>query len=188
MADIKKSNYEIFKNNDIHTPNEKLNNVTNYQKLDQKSFLQSLNSIFDNINKNASDLAEKIFEHLVDIEDEKLRDGRIPLSNKYPAINNYISTLNRLFRLSLMDGTIAIKRDVVNHLDKKTFTLAMVADGGASLDILCEIVNEENSQRTPQRSPSNVKITRVFNSKNKLLNKLKKEPNANSSPEKNLLR
>ena len=64
----------------------------------------------------------------------------------------------------------------------------MVADGGASLDILCEIVNEENSQRTPQRSPSNVKITRVFNSKNKLLNKLKKEPNANSSPEKNLLR
>ena len=188
MTEIKKSDYSMLKNNDRNTPNEKINNVTNYQKLDQKSFLQSLNSIFDDINRNASDLAEKIFEHLVDIEDEKLRDGKIPLSNNYPEINNYISTLNRLFRLSLRDGTIAIKRDVVSHLDKKTFTLAMVADGGASLDILCEIVNEENSQRTPQRSPSNVKITRVFNSNNKLLDKLKKEPNSNSSPEKNLLR
>jgi hypothetical protein len=179
MTEIKKSDYSMLKNNDRNTPNEKINNVTNYQKLDQKSFLQSLNSIFDDINRNASDLAEKIFEHLVDIEDEKLRDGKIPLSNNYPEINNYISTLNRLFRLSLRDGTIAIKRDVVSHLDKKTFTLAMVADGGASLDILCEIVNEENSQRTPQRSPSNVKITRVFNSSPKLFDKIKTEPRSN---------
>lgn len=173
MAEIKKSDHEILKTNKL-TPNDKLNNVTNYQKLDQKSFLQSLNSIFDDINRNASDLAEKIFEHLVDIEDEKLRDGEIPLSMNCPEINNYISTLRRLFRLSLRDGPIAIKRDVVSHLDKKTFTLAMVADGGASLDILCEIVNEENSQRTPQRSPSNVKITRVFNYP-KLFDKIKNE-------------
>ena len=179
MTEIKKSDYSILKNNDRNIPNKKIKNVTNYQKLDQKSFLQSLNSIFDDINRNASDLAEKIFEHLVDIDDEKLRDGKIPISHNYPEINNYISTLNRLFRLSLRDGTIAIKREVVSHLDKKTFTLAMVADGGASLDILCEIVNEENSQRTPQRSPSNVKITRVFNSNPKLFDKIKTEPRSN---------
>lgn len=179
MAEIKISDHEINANK--LKPNDKLNNVTNYEKLDQKTFLQSLNSIFDDINRNASDLAEKIFEHLVDIEDEKLRDGKIPLSNNYPEINNYISTLNRLFRLSLRDGTIAIKRDVVSHLDKKTFTLAMVADGGASLDILCEIVNEENSQRTPQRSPSNVKITRVFNSSFKLFDKIKNESGPRSN-------
>jgi len=146
-----------------HTPNQFLDSVRTYEKLDQKSFLKSLSSIFDDINKSTSDLAEKLFEHLVDIDDEKLRDGKIPHNNNYPEINKYISTLNRLFCLSLRDGTIAIKRDIVSHLDKKTFTLAMVSDGGASLDILCEIVNEENSQRTPHRSPSNFKIIRAFN-------------------------
>jgi len=158
-----------------HKPNQFLDSVRTYEKLDQKSFLKSLSSIFDDINKNTSDLAEKLFEHLVDIDDEKLRDGKIPDNNNYPEINKYISTLNRLFRLSLRDGTIAIKRDIVSHLDKKTYTLAMVSDGGVSLDILCEIVNEENLQRTPHRSPSNVTITRAFNSSPKLFDKTKEQ-------------
>jgi len=164
-------------NNSINNskPNQTLDSVSTYEKLDQKSLLKSLSSIFDDINKNASDLAEKLFEHLVDIDDEKLRDGKIPHNNNYPEINSYISTLNRLFRLSLRDGTIAIKRDIVSHLDKKTFTLAMVADGGASLDILCEIVNEENLQRTPQRSPSSVKIIKVFKPRQNLFDKTKQQ-------------
>ena len=60
-----------------------------------------------------------------------------------------------------------IKRETIEYLSKKTFALAMCYDGGVSLDILCQIVNEENSARIPSQSLSKIKsIEQITKNKN----------------------
>jgi len=121
--------------------------------------LKRLQEVFQQVENNTSEIAEALFDHLLDISDIKVMEGEIPMP-KNKSITNYIKALNKLFGLSrrkAKSSFILINRKLVKDLDRKTYHFCMCIDGGFSLDILCEIVNQENNIRTPKSSP--VKIT-----------------------------
>lgn len=130
--------------------------------------LKMLGEVFQEIEKETAEIAEMLFDYLVDVDDEKIFTGTIPLL-KSKKINGYIKILNRLFlfskNFSKNSGVRIIDRRVVQELDKKTFTICMCFDGGVSLDILCDVVNTENQARTPTTSPVKVTIRQAFGEK-----------------------
>jgi len=126
----------------------------------QLASLNSLIEVFEKINNNTSNLAEIIFDHLIKVSDEDLMNGKIPKiinSQNSDQLNGFLHILNNLFPLSRKDGLKIIKRETVEYLNKKIYAWAMCFDGGESLDILCEIVNEENIARIPSKSPEAIK-------------------------------
>lgn len=126
--------------------------------------LQVISEVFQQIEEETAETADEIFDWLISVDDEHIVSGSIPDSDNQK-INKYISILNRLFAFSRSNskgGFRIIARNTVEDLDKKTFTICMCHDGGTSLDILCDIVNEENQARTPTASPVKVTVTQAF--------------------------
>lgn len=125
--------------------------------------LDLITEVFESIEKETAEIADMIFEYLVGIDDENIKNGTIPPHND-KKINGYVNILNRLFLLSRKDGSFrVINRKTVEGLDKKTFTISMCHDGGVSLDILCDVVNVENQARIPTKSPVRVTVTKLVN-------------------------
>jgi hypothetical protein len=161
----------------------------------QLASLNSLIEVFEKINNNTSNLAEIIFDHLIKVSDEDLMSGKIPKINTTEdsdQLNGFLHILNNLFPLSRKDGLKIIKRETVEYLNKKTYAWAMCFDGGESLDILCEIVNEENVARIPSKSPeaikSSVQISIPKIDKNILVeNSIDEQENNFLTPQNNLL-
>ncbi len=127
--------------------------------------LQAISEVFQKIEEETAEIAEWIFDYLINATDEQIMSGTVPPhANK--RINSYIKILNRLFLFSRKNsyagGLRIINRKTVESLDKKTFTICMCHDGGVSLDILCDIVNTENQARTPKTSPVKVTVTQAF--------------------------
>jgi hypothetical protein len=137
--------------------------------------LKLVSEVFQRIESETAEIAEEIFDYLIDVADLHIMDGEIP-EHSDPKIARYIRILNRLFRLSRkkskegLMSLIVINRKTVKELDKKTYTISMCFDGGVSLDILCDIVNEENRARTPTRSPVKITIRRAFGGEHELNN------------------
>lgn len=126
--------------------------------------LQVISEVFQKIEEETAQTADDIFDWLIKVDDSAIVSGTIPESDN-EKINKYIGILNRLFAFSRNNskgGFRVIARDIVQDLDKKTFTICMCHDGGTSLDILCDIVNEENQARTPSASPVKVTVTQAF--------------------------
>jgi hypothetical protein len=161
----------------------------------QLASLNSLIEVFEKINNNTSNLAEIIFDHLIKVSDEDLMSGKIPkiiTPKNSDQLNGFLHILNNLFPLSHKDGLKIIKRDTVEYLNKKTYAWAMCFDGGESLDILCEIVNEENVARIPSKSPeaikSSIQISVPKIDKNILVeNSIDEQENNFLTPQNNLL-
>jgi len=131
---------------------------------DVLSNLKRISEIFQKIEEETAEVAEEIFDYLINISDEEIMSGKIPLLGS-SRIRAYIRILNRLFlfsRKSKNSSFIVINRNTVRKLDKKTFTICMCYDGGVSLDILCDVVNTENQARTPNTSPVKVTIRQIF--------------------------
>jgi len=132
--------------------------------------LKLISEVFQRIEKETAEIAEMIFGHLIDIDDEHIINGTIPHHGD-SKINNYIKILNRLFRLSRKHkgkgGAVVrvVNRKTVESLDKKTYAISMCFDGGMSLDVLCDIVNEENLARTPSKSPVKITVKQAFGGK-----------------------
>ncbi|MBP7710448.1 MAG: hypothetical protein KA100_05205 [Rickettsiales bacterium] len=124
--------------------------------------LQAISEVFQKIEEETAEVAELIFDYLINATDEQIMAGTVPPhANK--RINDYIKILNRLFVFSRKAGGLrVINRKTVESLDRKTFTICMCHDGGVSLDILCDIVNTENQARTPKNSPVKVTVTQAF--------------------------
>jgi len=157
---VQNSNDIISKKND--QPSELISEAKSQQLFD----INSLIGVSEKMNKEASYISEKIFDHLITVSDVDLYRGKIPYLKKNSSnvgINNFIRILNDLFPLSSRDGIKVIKRETIEYLNKKTFALAMCYDGGESLDILCQIVNEENSARIPSQSLSKIKSIEQIN-------------------------
>lgn len=127
--------------------------------------LKLISEIFQKIEEETAEIAELIFEYLINVSDEQIMTGTIP-PHKNSRINAYIKILNRLFLFSRkhrkQGGLRVINRKTVEELDKKTFTICMCFDGGGSMDILCDIVNTENQVRTPTASPVKITIKQAF--------------------------
>lgn len=128
--------------------------------------IKLLSEVFKKIEEETTEIAEQLFDYLINLEDEQLFTGTIPyVENR--RINNYIKILNRLFlfskNYSKNTGIKIVNRRVVKELDRKTFAFSMCLDGGTSLDILCNIVNEENQARTPKNSPVKVTVKQLSN-------------------------
>lgn len=124
--------------------------------------LQLISDVFQQIEQETSEIAEMIFDYLIEASDENLINGTIP-NHPNNKINSYIKILNRLFKFSRDTGRFRIiNRKTIEDLDKKTFTICMCHDGGVSLDILCDIVNTENQARIPTKSPVKVTVTKAF--------------------------
>ena len=124
--------------------------------------LQLISDVFEQIERETAEIAEMIFDYLIDVNDDDLINGVIP-EHPNPKINSYIKILNRLFRFSRSKGKFRIiNRKTIESLDKKTFNICMCHDGGVSLDILCDIVNTENQARIPTTSPVKVTVTKAF--------------------------
>ena len=161
----------------------------------QLASLNSLIEVFEKINNNTSNLAEIIFDHLIKVSDEDLMNGKIPKiinPENSDQLNGFLHILNNLFPMSHKDGLKIIKRETVEYLNKKTYAWAMCFDGGESLDILCEIVNEENVARIPSKSPeaikSSIQISIPKIDKNILVENSIDEQESNfSTPQNNLL-
>ena len=141
-------------------------------KSQQLFSINTLIDVYEQMNRQASFISEKIFDHLITVNDFDLYRGKIPYLKKDSSsdeFNNFIRILNDLFPLSFHDGIKVIKRETIEYLNKKTFVLAMCYDGGASLDILCQIVNEENSERIPSQSLSKIKSIEQINKNNNII-------------------
>lgn len=127
--------------------------------------LKLISEIFQKIEEETAEIAELIFEYLINVPDEQIMTGTIP-PHKNSRINAYIKILNRLFLFSRkhrkQGGLRIINRKTIEELDKKTFTICMCFDGGGSLDILCDIVNTENQMRIPTSSPVKITIKQAF--------------------------
>ncbi|NBV06515.1 MAG: hypothetical protein EBS06_04685 [Proteobacteria bacterium] len=127
--------------------------------------LKLISDVFKKIEEETIEIAELLFEYLIEVSDEEVMMGTIP-SHKNSKINKYIAILNRLFKFSRNDkksgGFRIVNRDMIESLDKKTYMICMCFDGGVSVDILCDIVNTENSARTPTRSPIRIMVKQAF--------------------------
>ena len=123
--------------------------------------LKLISEVFQKIEQESIEIAELLFEYLIDVPDEQIMSGSIP-KHKNSKINKYVDILNRLFKFSRKDATSGgfriISREMIEGLDKKTYVICMCFDGGVSLDILCDVVNTENNARTPTRSPVRVVV------------------------------
>lgn len=126
--------------------------------------LEFISQVFQQIEEESVEVAEMLFEYLIEISDADIMTGNIP-SHKNKKINAYIKLLNRLFkfsRASNIQGSFRIiSRKMIKELDKKTYAISMCHDGGTSLDILCDVVNSENSARTPNNRVK-IKVVRQF--------------------------
>lgn len=129
--------------------------------------LELLSNVFQSMENEAAEIAELIFDHLVDASDEEIFGGKIP-THKNPRINSYIQLLNRLFKLArtpLREGgfkIVSINRKVIQSIDKKTFAICMCCDGGEYLDIMCDVVNTEVKSRIPTTSPVVIRVIQAF--------------------------
>lgn len=126
--------------------------------------LQVISEVFQQIEKETAEIADEIFDWLINVDDNYILSGELPVSDN-EKINKYINSLDRLFKFSRNNSEGAfriITRDTVQELDKKTYSICMCHDGGTSLDILCDIVNEENQARTPNASPVKVTVIQAF--------------------------
>ena len=126
--------------------------------------LKRISEVFQKIESETAEVAEEIFDYLINISDEQIMSGTIPLQGN-SRIKAYIKILNRLFLLSRKSKENRfriISRNTVRKLDKKTFTICMCYDGGMSLDILCDIVNTENEARIPNTSLVKVTVKQIF--------------------------
>ena len=126
--------------------------------------LKRISEVFQKIESETAEVAEEIFDYLINIGDEQIMSGTIPLQGN-SRIRAYIKILNRLFLLSRKSKESRfriINRNTVRKLDKKTFTISMCYDGGVSLDILCDIVNAENEARIPNTSLVKVTVKQIF--------------------------
>lgn len=118
---------------------------------------------FKRIEEENAKIAELIFDYLINVEDQFLIDGSIP-PHSDSSINLYIKLLNKLFALSRKkDKIMVINRRTVKNLDKKAYMICLCFDGGDSLDILCDIVNEENMARIPSESPTPISFRMISN-------------------------
>ncbi len=128
--------------------------------------LKLLSEVFQRVEEETAEIAEMLFDILINASDEQIMNGTIP-AHTNPKIAAYLKILNRLFLLSRKHskkgGLRVINRKTVQELDKKTFAICMCFDGGVSLDILCDVVNTENRERTPTKSPVKVTVKQVFN-------------------------
>jgi len=127
--------------------------------------LKMISEVFQKIENETAEIAEMIFDYLINAPDEQVIMGTLPPhANK--RLNTYIKILNRLFlfsrKKSTNGGFRVVNRNTVEKLDTKTFSICMCYDGGVSLDILCDIVNTENRERTPSKSPVKVTIKQAF--------------------------
>ncbi len=120
--------------------------------------------VFQQIEEETAEIAEMIFDYLINVADESVMTGTIP-SHKNRRVSAYIKILNRLFLFSRKgadrSGIRIISRKTVEDLDKKTFAICMCQDGGMSLDVLCDIVNVENTERTPKSSPIKITVMKI---------------------------
>lgn len=126
--------------------------------------LKLISEVFKKIEEESVQIAEMLFEYLIDVADEQVMSGIIP-SHKNSKINKYIRILNQLFKFSRKgksSGFRIISRKMIEDLDKKTYMICMCHDGGVSLDILCDVVNTENGARTPTKSPIRVVVKQAF--------------------------
>lgn len=127
--------------------------------------LKLISEVFQKIEEESIEIAELLFDYLIDVANEHIMNGTIP-AHKNSKINKYIAILNRLFNFSRKNpesgGFRIISREMIEGLDKKTYMICMCHDGGVSLDILCDVVNTENSARTPTRSPVRVVVKQAF--------------------------
>lgn len=118
--------------------------------------LKFLSEVFEKIEQETAEVAEEIFDILVNASDEEIATGTVPLPKSSKKIKEFLMILNRLFVLSrklAKEGSVlVINRKAVQEFDKKTFAISMCYDGGVSLDVLCDIANEENRARTPSKS------------------------------------
>jgi len=116
--------------------------------------LELITKVFQQIEEETAQVAEMLFDYLIEATDSQIMTGNIP-AHKNRKINEYVKIMNRLFKFSRASsegGFRLITRNTIEALDKKTYTISMCHDGGTSLDILCDIVNSENSARTPRNS------------------------------------
>lgn len=128
--------------------------------------LKRLSEVFQRIESETSEIAEEIFDYLLNVSDENIALGTIPLAGS-SRIKAYLRILNRLFafsRKNQKNGFKVINRETVRRMDKKTYTISMCHDGGVSLDILCDVVNVENQARVPNASPVKITVKQVFGS------------------------
>lgn len=126
--------------------------------------LKLIAEVFKKIEEESVEVAEMLFGYLIEVADEHVMNGTIP-NHKSAKINKYVRILNNLFKFSRKNsdgGFRIISREMIENLDKKTYVICMCHDGGASLDILCDVVNTENSARTPSRSPVRVVVKQAF--------------------------
>jgi hypothetical protein len=150
-------------NNFENIPNSTIENLSVAENL------KLIADVFKKIEEETVEIANLIFEYLIDVSDADIIKGSIP-NHSDAKINKYINILNRLFKFSRKTndgGFRIIDRNLVQNLDKKTYIICMCFDGGVSMDILCDVVNTENSARTPSKSPVRVVVKQAFvNSKN----------------------
>jgi hypothetical protein len=127
--------------------------------------LKLISDVFQKIENETAEIAELLFDYLINATDEEIMTGTVP-DHPNPRISAYIKILNRLFLFSRKKyktgGLRVVNRKTIEDLDKKTFAICMCFDGGVSLDILCDIVNAENRARTPETSPVKITIKQVF--------------------------
>ena len=128
--------------------------------------LDLMRKIFEQVEQESGDVAEQLFDYLFDVSDIDVVTGNIPMpkNKKNEAIKKYIKSLNLLFKFSRLEGFGSFKiinRRMVKVLDKKTYLFCMCIDGGTSLDVLCEVVNQENMARTPNKSPVRITVRQV---------------------------
>lgn len=158
----------MSKNNEaLEAPSSHPNQVS----ADVIADLKLVSEVFQKIESETAEIAEMIFDYLIDVGDVDIFEGTIP-DHPNSKINRYVQILNRLFLLSRkrrktgMTGLVVINRKTVQELDKKTYAISMCFDGGVSLDILCDVVNEENNARTPTKSPVKITIKKAFGNEN----------------------
>lgn len=137
--------------------------------------LKLLTEVFNLIETETAEIAEMIFDFLIEVGDGEIMTGKISENHPDPKVRAYIKILNRLFNFSRTNsskgGFRLINRKTVKDLDKKTYAISMCFDGGVSLDILCDIVNTENQARTPTNSPVRVTVKQAFASNDKSISR-----------------
>lgn len=130
------------------------------------SELEIMRKIFEQIELETAKVVEELFEYLFDVEDFSVISGKIP-APKNKSLTSYIKSLNKLFKFARASGSgfRIINRRMVRELDKKTYLFCMCVDGGTSLDVLCEVVNQENVARTPGMSPVRITVKQLADDK-----------------------
>ncbi len=156
---------------------KKLQSMSGHASFEDSSLdnLALLTEVFNLIETETAEIAEMIFDFLIEVGDGEILTGSISENHPDPKVREYIKILNRLFRFSRTNsskgGFRLINRKTVKDLDKKTYTISMCLDGGVSLDILCDIVNTENQARTPANSPVKVTVKQLFASNEKSISR-----------------